>query len=312
MKLLFSAVSVLLLFCFQPVLAQDSRIVEEVDIRGNRSIPTDTIKLYIQTKKGDIYSEQQVQRDFQAIMAQGFFDEFDSRVLVEEGPRGGIIVIFQVKERPVIRDITYEGLKAVQESDVIQRFRERRVQVSKESRLDPVAVKQAERTLKELLAEKGKPNAQVEAQVEEISATTVAVNFSVNEGRRVRITKIDFEGNQVFSDRKLRRAMKLVKQSSLITIFTSKDIYDKRKLDEDLQRVRIFMGEKGYIRPQIGEPQIEDVGQVGLPIPLIGRRGDGIKVKIPIDEGRRYNFGTIKVEGNTLFTEEVVLAVTGM
>lgn len=294
------------------VFAQETRIVENVDIRGNRSIPTDTIKLYIQTKKDDLYNEQQVQRDYQAVLAQGYFDEFESRVYVEEGPRGGVIVVFYVKERPVIRDITYEGLKSVQESDIIQRFREKRVQVTKESRYDPVAVEQAKRVLAEILAEKGKPNAQIDPQVEEISATTVAINFAINEGRRVRVTSIDFEGNEVFSDRKLRRAMKLVKQSSFLTVFTSKDIYDKRKLDEDLQRVRIYMGEKGYIRPQIGEPEIEEVGEVGLPIPIFGRKGDGIKIKIPIKEGKQYKFGKITAEGNTLFTEEQILAVTGM
>lgn len=316
-RLVFAAVSLLLFLSVHISLAssafaQDARAVEDVEIRGNRAIPTDTIKLYVQTKKGDPYSESQVQRDFQAILAQGFFDEFDSRVFIEDAPRGGVIVIFYVKERPIIRDITYEGLKSTQESDVIQRFREKRIQVTKESRYDPVAVEQAKRTLKELLAEKGKPNAQVEDQVEEISATTIAINFVINEGQRVRITKIDFEGNEVFSDGKLRRAMKLVKQSSLFTIFSSKDIYDKRKLDEDLQRVRLFMGEKGYIRPQIGEPMIENVGQIGLPIPIIGRRGEGIAIKVPITEGKRYKFGKITVEGNSLFNEDAIIAVTGM
>ncbi|MBL8149306.1 MAG: outer membrane protein assembly factor BamA [Blastocatellia bacterium] len=302
----------LILLLVSAVKAQDNKLIENVDIRGNRSIPTDTIRLYIQTKKDDLYNEQQVQRDFQAVLAQGFFDEFESRVFAEEGPRGGVIIVFYLKERPIIRDITYDGLKSVQESDIIQKLREKRIPVTKESRYDPVAVEQATREIKELLAEKGKPNASVDPQTEEISATTIAVNFVINEGKRVRITKIDFEGNKVFSDRKLRKAMKLVKQSSLTTLISSKDIYDKRKLDEDLQRVRIFMGEKGYIRPKIGEPELEDVGAVGSFLPIIGRKGDGVKVKIPIDEGLRYKFGKIKTEGNTLFNEDTILAVTGM
>ncbi|KAF0250087.1 MAG: outer membrane protein [bacterium] len=292
--------------------AQDPQRIEDVEIRGNRAIPTDTIRLYIQSKRDDLYSDAQVQRDFQAVLAQGFFDEFESRVFKEDGPRGGVVVVFYVKERPVIRDITYDGLKSIQESDVIQRFRERRVQVSKESRYDPVIAENAKNVLKELLAEKGKPNAQIDAQVEEISATTVAVNFVVNEGTRVRIAKIDFDGNDVFSDRKLRKAMKLVKQSSLFTTFSSKDIYDKRKLDEDLQRVRLFLGEKGYIRPQIGEPELEFIGKVGNFLPIFGRKGEGVIVKVSIAEGRRYNFGKIDVEGNSLYNKDLILAVTGM
>src|SRR5438105_4968858 len=112
-RLVITVIPVLLMLCFhsllflRPAYAQDTQYVEDVEIRGNRSILTDTIKLYIQTKKGDPYSEAQVQRDFQAVLAQGFFDEFESRVFTEEGPRGGKIVIFSVKERPIIRDITY-------------------------------------------------------------------------------------------------------------------------------------------------------------------------------------------------------------
>ncbi len=301
-----------LVFFTKSTFAQDPQRIEDVEIRGNRAIPTDTIRLYIQSKRDDLYNEAQVQRDFQAVLAQGFFDEFESRVFKEDGPRGGVVVVFYVKERPVIRDITYEGLKSVQESDVIQRFRERRVQVSKESRYDPVTVENAKRVLKELLAEKGKPNAQIDDQVEEISATTVAVNFVVNEGQRVRIVKIDFDGNNIFSDRKLRKAMKLVKQSSLITSFGSKDIYDKKKLDEDLQRVRLFLGEKGYIRPQLGEPQLENVGKVGNFIPIIGRKGEGVKITVPIVEGKQYKFGKIDVEGNSLYNKDLILNVTGM
>lgn len=304
-------VIVLVLFT-KSTFAQDPPRIEDVEIRGNRAIPTDTIRLYIQSKRDDLYNESQVQRDFQAVLAQGFFDEFESRVFREDGPRGGVVVVFYVKERPVIRDITYDGLKSVQESDVIQRFRERRVQVSKESRYDPVTVENAKRILKELLAEKGKPNAQIDDQVEEISATTVAVNFVINEGQRVRIVKIDFDGNQTFSDRKLRKAMKLVKQSSLLTSFNSKDIYDKRKLDEDLQRVRLFLGEKGYIRPQLGEPQLENVGKVGNFIPIIGRKGDGVKITVPIVEGKQYRFGKIDVDGNSLYNKDLILSVTGM
>ena len=62
---------------------------------------------------GDPYNEQQVQRDFQAILSLGFFDKTATRVLTEEGARGGVNVIFEVKELPIIRDLQFEGLKSV-------------------------------------------------------------------------------------------------------------------------------------------------------------------------------------------------------
>src|SRR6185436_7175093 len=93
---LLMVASLFMLCSVYPVMAQ-KRVVDGVEIKGNRSIQTETIKLYIQTKKDDIYSEEKVQRDFQAVLAQGYFDEFESSVRIEEGPRGGVIVIFYLK-----------------------------------------------------------------------------------------------------------------------------------------------------------------------------------------------------------------------
>jgi outer membrane protein insertion porin family len=307
-----SLVASLLMLCsVYPVMAQE-RYVDEIVIQNNRSISTETIKLYIQTKKGDIYNKEKVQRDFQAVLAQGFFDEFESQVFEKESRPGRVTIIFFLKERPLIYDILYEGLKSFQESEVLQRFREKRVGISKGSRYDPLALENAKRVLKELLAEKGKPNAQIECKPDPISTNAVTILFSINEGRRVRVARIDFDGNKAFSDRRLRKSMKLVKQTGLFTSITSKDIYDGRKLEDDLQRVRLFIGENGHLRPRIGEPVVEPTGEIRAIIPLIGPKSDGVNIRIPIDEGRCYSFGKIKVEGNTLFNEDNLIATSGL
>src|SRR4029079_10134457 len=129
----------------------------------------------------------------------------------------------------------------------------------------------------------------------------VTVLFTVNEGRRVRVKDIDFEGNTAFSDRRLRKAMKLVKQTNLFTAITSKDIYNKRKLEEDLDRVRIFLNKKGHLRARLDEPVVEPAGEIRLCVPLIGPKSDAVNIRIPINEGRPYYFGKVRVEGNTLF-----------
>src|SRR5678810_278198 len=152
----------------------------------------------IQTRPGDPYNVDQVQRDYQTLLSLTFFDKTATRVLTENGPRGGVNIIFEVKELPIIRDLTFEGLHSVQESDILKAFRERRVGVSKESIYDPVKVRNAIRVIKELLSEGGHPNATVEERTEEVSATSLAITFHVEEGDRVRVVDIQFEGNQVF------------------------------------------------------------------------------------------------------------------
>jgi outer membrane protein insertion porin family len=302
----------------RPVNAQQGqRLVESVDITGNRRLREDDILYYVQTRPGDPFSEQQVQRDLQTILGLGFFDKTATRVLTEEGSRGGINVIFEVKELPIIRDLQFEGLKSVPESDVLKAFRERRVGVSKESIYDPVKARNATRVLKELLAAHGHPNAIIEERRDEVSATSTALTFVINEGERVRVVEIQFEGNNVFSDGKLRSAMKYVKEAGLITRFKGQDILDREKLDFDLKHVDNYMRSKGYLQARHGEPRVESVGprRTGfpiLPLPFLSSVDEGLRVIVPINEGRIYRIGEMKIEGNSIFSEETIRAIIGL
>ena len=293
------------------------RLVENVDIIGNRRLRKDDILYYIQTRPGDPYNEAQVQRDYQTLLSLNFFDKTATRVFTENGPRGGVNIIFEVRELPIIRDLTFEGLKSVQESDVLKAFRERRVGVSKENVYDPVKIRTAMRVIKELLSAGGHPNAVVEEETEEVSATSLAVNFKIDEGDRVRVVEIQFEGNTVFSDGQLRGAMKYVKEAGLITRFKSTDILDREKLEYDLRLVDNYMRSKGYLQARHGEPRVESVGRrrTGfpiLPLPLISSVDEGLRVTVPIVEGKVYRLGEFKVEGNSIFSEAQIKAVIGL
>jgi len=285
--------------------------VEQVLIRGNRRIPESTVKIWIGTREGDPYSPVQLDRDVRALYAQGHFE--DVKVYAEEGTRGGKIITFEVSERPLLLDIKYEGLKSVQQSTVLEEFRKRSVGLSKESQYDAVKAKRAAAVIKELLANEGRPEAKVDPVIERISATAVALTFKIEEGPRFRIAGIEFEGNKVFSSSHLRSQMKLVKQLGLFTTFSSKDIYHKEKLDTDLDRLRVLVyADQGYLKARFGEPRVEEVGKVGTWVPLFGHKGQGLKIVIPVDEGRQYRAGEIKVEDNTEFTADEIKSVIGL
>jgi len=286
-------------------------LVEQVVIRGNRRIPESTAKIWIGTREGDVFNPAQINRDISALLAQGHFE--DVKVYMEDGARGGKIVTFEVKEWPLLLDIQYKGLKSVQQSTLLEEFRKRQVGLSKESQYDPVKVRRAAAVIKEMLANEGRPEAKVDPVVEEISATAVGLTFNIDEGPRFRIADIEFEGNEVFSDSHLRKNMKLVKEVGLFTTFTSKDIYHKEKLDADLQRLRALVyADAGYLQARFGEPRVEDVGRVGNWLPIVGHKGQGLKIVIPITEGRQYRAGEIKVVDNTEFTEEQIKEIIGL
>ncbi len=302
-----------------PATGQPSqRIVEAVEVEGNRGMSDEGVLYYIQTRPGDVYNEAQVQRDLQALLALPFFNKTETRVSTTTGPRGGVVVIFTVRELPVIRDLSFDGMKSVTEADVLKEFRERRVGVSKESRYDPVKGRAATRVIKELLAARGKPNATVDLRVEEVTATSIALTFDVKEGDRVRVVEIQFEGNQVFSDGDLRGAMKYVKEAGLISRFKGQDILNTEKLEADLKgNVENYMRSKGYLQARTGEPRIEGIGErrTGfpiLPLPLLSSTDEALRITVPINEGRLYRLGELKIEGNSILSEQDIRATIGL
>lgn len=293
------------------------RTVEDVQVIGNRRLRREDILYYVQVRPGDTFSEAQIQRDLQTILSLLFFDKVQSRVYTEEGPRGGVVVIFEVKELPIIRDLQFEGLHSVAESDLLKAFRERRVGVSKESVYDPVKARNAVRVIKELLAEGGHPNATVEQRREDISQTSIGLTFVINEGERVRVMDIQFEGNQIFSDKALRGQMKYVKEAGLITRFQSTDILHRAKLDFDLRKVDNYMRSKGYLQARHGEPRVEGIGKrrTGfpiLPLPFLSSVDEGLRITIPITEGKLFRLGELKIEGNSIFSEGQIRSVIGL
>jgi len=302
-------------------IVKKQQLVETVDIQGNRRLRDDDLLFYIKTRPGDTYDPQLLERDLKELLSLNFFDKTATRVLTEEGVRGGVNVIFEVRELPIIRDLTFEGLKAVPESDILKAFREQRVGISKETIYDPVKARNAVRILRELLASKGFPNAKIEVKEEEVSATSIALTFDVDQGNRSRIVDIEFEGNEIFSDGELRGALQLVKETGLISRFKGTDILDLRKPQYDLQKnVRSYMFSKGYFQARIGEPEVVGLGykRTGIPIlgqlplPLISSKDDTLKIVVPVTEGKVFRVGDLKVEGNSIFSEQQILAGLGL
>jgi len=297
------------------------QVVESVDIQGNRRLRDEDLLYYIKTRPGDVYDPASLERDLKELLSLNFFDKKATRGLTEEGVRGGANVIFEVRELAIIRDLQFKGSKAIQESDILKEFREKRVGISKEAVYDPVKARNATRILREMLASKGFPNAKVTVQEDEVSATSIAVTFNIEQGNRSRIIDIEFEGNEKFKDGELRNALTLVKETGIVTRFKGQDILDLRKLQYDLQKnVRAYMFSKGYFQARIGEPQVVGLGykRTGLPIiksfpiPILTSKDDTLKIIVPVTEGRVFRVGELKVEGNSIFSEQQILGYVGL
>lgn len=157
------------------------RLVESVEIIGNRRTRDEDILYYIGTRPGDPYDEAQLQRDLAALLNLQLFSKKGTCVSIEEGARGGVDVVFMIDELPIIRDLQFSGLDGVSESDVLKAFRQNRVGVWKESVCDPDKVEHARRVILELFAARGWPKTTVEVQTESLSAVSVTLIFIINQ-----------------------------------------------------------------------------------------------------------------------------------
>ncbi|HEY2544508.1 MAG TPA: outer membrane protein assembly factor BamA [Candidatus Acidoferrum sp.] len=286
--------------------AQPQGVIERIEFYGNRRIRSDTLKARIFSREGDPYNEETLRRDFQALWNTQFFE--DVKLRVEDSPdrADGKIIIFDVKERPQIRRIRYDGNKSVSESDILDRFKERKVGLSVESPFDPTKIKKAEVVLKELEGEHGHQFAKVTPQYERIaSSNAVILVFKIDEGPKVKVGKILFVGNHAFSDRKLIRAMRHDRPYGIplyywdIPVLTK--TYDREKLNEDLEvGVRGLYQDNGYFRVVVAPngPVLEnvDVPHKGVPLPgLKAHVGKAVNITIKIEEGEQYKMGTLKI-----------------
>ena len=304
----YSATAIGLFFAFiilvGTCVAQQG-VIEQIVIQGNRRIPAETIRARMFTKAGDVYDQQALERDFNSLWNTGYFD--DLRIEREASAKGWIIHVY-VKEKPTIREIKYVGLSSVSQSDVLDKFKERKVGLTQESQYDPTKVKRAEVVIKELLAAHGHQFATVRSEVRPIPPAAVALTFVVKEGPKVKVGTIAFEGNKAINSRELRSAMKNLKPIGIPHSIFLENLfprtYDSTKLNEDAERVRYYYQTKGYFKALVADPktQIHDTSGVKWYWPFKSTPGKAVDITLPVEEGARYRLKEITFSGNKAVT----------
>src|SRR3984885_7966528 len=283
-----------------------SNVIEAIEFRGARRVRQDTLQALIFTKKGDRLDEDSLHRDFMALWNSGRFD--DLRIEREPGKEGWIIR-FVVVERPVVRTIKYEGNKSVSVSDILDRYKDRKVGLVVESQYDPNKVQRAKNVLIDLLAEHGHLSATVDPQIRRVPPSSLEITFKINEGPKVKVGNIEITGNTVFSDRDVIRAMKNlhpigIPHSILFENLFAKT-YDPSKLDEDKSRVQVFYQEHGYFTARVTDSTVtmRKTGGEGMHIPLIhpNKPGTVADVSIVLEEGKLYHLNNITFTGVKFF-----------
>jgi outer membrane protein insertion porin family len=300
----------LLLFCGSSLMAgaQDATppaspdVIQQIRVIGNRRIPRETVLARLFTHVGDTYDPATIERDFNSLWNTGYFENL--QIAREDTPKGILLDVI-VKEKPTIREITYPGLNSVSQSDVLDRFKkEHFTGFSPESPYDPTKLARAVDIVRALLAEHGHQFATVKPEIKNIPPSSVSIILRVKEGPTVKVGNITFTGNRNIPSRELRAAMRNLRPVGIPHSIFLENLfartYDASKLEEDTERVRRAMQDRGYFRAAVGDPTTHIRSEGGLSFfTFRPRTGKRIDIRMPVDEGERYRLGGITFTGNT-------------
>jgi outer membrane protein insertion porin family len=279
-------------------------VIESVQIIRNRYIPADTLLYYISVKAGDRFDEERLQEDFRRLWDTGFLE--DLVLHVDDSPTGGKIVTFQVDERKRIQFIDYRGSKAVSSTAIEDELKKREAALRVDSFFDLGRVRRVEAIITQMLAEKGRPFAKVKHETKPVGSGGVQVSFVIDEGARIKVKEIDFVGNTVFPDSKLRGAMKNVRTPTLTNFgwLSAKNTYTEDKWfdpqEGDRRRIEDFYLNNGYVTASVGEPKISYFDGRSF---WRRRPVKYMRLEIPVLEGEQYRVGKVDFEGLTVFRD---------
>jgi outer membrane protein insertion porin family len=291
-----------------PARAQDpgtggQPIVQGIDFRGLKLLSPETLLHYLGLEPGQPLDQEALDQNIKELWARNLVDDIQVESLPSDQ---GVRLVVTVVERPVLRSIDYEGLKRISKTDVLDKLTTQRIRVREGEPLSLGELQRVKTLIEEMYAEKGYRFAQARYTIEDIGTNEKRVVFTVDEGNRVRISDIDFEGNTVFNDLRLQWVMKNTKETGPITRFSKKDIYDPAKLQEDLDKVRDVYRSAGYKNVVIGEPKV-DVRAENPNAASVADQKRRMFITVPIEEGERWKFGTVTIEGNEIYSDQQLL-----
>ncbi len=261
--------------------------VQSIGIEGNQRIDDSAILGRITLKKGDQISTAVVREQIQRIYDMGFFDDVEVRT---ESVPNGVNVNFLVKEKPFTVEIVFDGNEELSE-DKLKEI----VTLQSQVFLDQKEVKASAEKIREEYQKEGYHNAKVIPVVQALDDSRNRITFFIQEGTRARIRSIEFEGITVVSKSDLLGVMANREWVPLISLVTDAGILRREELPNDVERIKEFYANKGYLDVQVSQPSIE-----------LSEDKESFVLRFRIIEGQPYTIGTVTYNGNTIFeTEEL-------
>lgn len=268
------------------LLAEAVPLINAIEIRGLKRIDEHAVKAKISQKRGEGISQEKTNDDIKNIYKLGYFDDVRAEI---EPFEGGVKLIYAVKEKPIIVKIDLQGNDEFDDAKLKEKMT-----ITSGAIADAMLIQDNASKLRAFYEEEGYWLSRIVPLIRVISPDEVTLTYQIEEGNKVKIEKIRIEGNKVFSEKKIKGVMD-TKERGLFSFITSSGYYKKDRMDLDIEKIKDFYFNNGYIKVALGEPKIE----------LTDDR-KGMLITVPISEGDQFSISSIEITGNTVFPEDAI------
>jgi|SRR5579862_104560 len=252
-------------------------VVRDIRVEGVQRTEPGTIFSYLPIKVGDRVDDQKISDAVKALYATGFFRD------VRLEAQGDVLVV-AVEERPTISSLTFSGNKEFDTDTIKKALKD--IGIAEARIFDRSALERAEQELKRQYITRGKYGATIQTTVTPQERNRVAINFTIDEGDSAKIAKINIVGAQAFSEKELLSEMTLT-TPGWFTWYTKNDQYSKQKLQADLETLRSFYQNRGYLEFNVESTQVS-----------ISPDKENIYITLNISEGPRFTVGDVRIAGD--------------
>lgn len=277
-----------LALCAGHALAVNPFVVKDIRVEGIQRTEAGTVFSYLPVRVGETFDNEKSITAIKALYATGFFKD----VRLEE--ENGVLVVL-VEERPAISSVDFTGTKEFEKDVLVKALKE--IGVGETKIFDKASVDRAEQELKRQYLSHGLYGVKITTTVTPIERNRVTVMFNVDEGDIARIKGINIVGNKAFSDKELREQMAL-STSGWFTWYSKADQYSKTKLTGDIEALKSFYLNRGYLEVNIESTQVS-----------ITPDKKDIYLTVNITEGEKYTVSGVKLEGEMFGREDELLAL---
>ena len=269
--------STLMVLSLSP-LAMADFIIQDIRVEGLQRTEPSTVFNYLPVKVGDNFSDARSEEIIKNLYATGFFDDVRVETM-------GNQVLLTVVERPTIATLNITGAKMLQ-NDAIKKNLES-FGLAQSQYFNQATLNQAVVALRDEYVGRGKQSVKITPTVKKLARNRVSIDIAIDEGKSTKIADIEFEGNHVYSDRKLMKQMSL-SEGGMWTWLTKSNQFNEQKFSQDLERVSEFYQNNGYFGFRIVDTDVQT-------------NEDKTKqtIKITVDEGERYRWGKVTIDGDT-------------